>query len=68
MNLEAYSILRGLKPDRVPDPSAGGKMIDDYWAPAKRFLGDPKFVESISNFDREGINSKTAKLVCCSFL
>ncbi len=38
-------------------------MLDDYWGPTKRLLGDPKFVESIANFDREGIASKTAKLV-----
>ncbi len=38
-------------------------MVEDFWNPAKRFLGDPKFVESVSNFDRESIASKTAKLV-----
>ena len=31
-------------------------MIDDYWGPAKRVMGDAKFIENISNFDKELFN------------
>ena len=31
---------------------SANKMIDDYWGPAKRVMGDPKFIENISNFDK----------------
>ena len=37
LNLEAICIIKGIKPDRVPDAGAGGKMIEDYWAPSKRY-------------------------------
>ena len=38
-------------------------MVDDYWGPSKRMLGDGKFLENINNFDRENIQAKTAKLI-----
>lgn len=65
LNLEAVCILKNVKPDRIPDPGAGGgnKMIDDYWGPSKRIIGDPKFIENITNFDKDNIQQKTAKLI-----
>ena len=38
-------------------------MVDDFWGPSKRILGDPKFVENMSAFDKDTILPKTAKLV-----
>ena len=38
-------------------------MVDDFWGPSKRILGDPKFVENMSAFDKDTIMPKTAKLV-----
>ena len=43
-------------------------MIDDYWGPAKRIMGDPKFVETMSNFDKDNIPAKTAKLIRDKYL
>ena len=43
-------------------------MIDDYWGPAKRVMGDAKFIENISNFDKDNIPAKTAKLVRDKYL
>ena len=68
LNLEAMCLLKNIKPDRVPDPggpSGGGqaKMVDDFWGPSKRILGDPKFVENIAAFDKDNIPAKTAKVV-----
>jgi len=50
--LEAVCVLKGFKPERVPDPSGSGKKIEDYWGPSKRMLGDMKFLESLREFDK----------------
>ena len=39
--MEAICLLKNIKQDRIPDTAAGGsKMIDDYWGPGKRILGN----------------------------
>ena len=50
--MEAVCILKIIKPDRVNDPSGSGRKIEDYWGPAKRMLGDMKFLQSLQTFDR----------------
>jgi dynein heavy chain len=50
--LEALCVIKGIKPERIPDPSGSGKKIEDYWVPAKKMLGDMKFLESLHNFDK----------------
>ena len=49
---EAVCVLKGLKPDRIPDPSGSGKKIEDYWGPSKRMLGDMKFLDTLIEFDK----------------
>ena len=61
--MEAFCILTGVKPDKLPDGGSGGKMIDDYWGPSKRLLGEPKFVADITLFEKDDINPKTMKLI-----
>ena len=53
--MEAICILKASKPDRVPDPTGTGKMIEDYWSPSKRLLGDLGFLKSLISFDRDNI-------------
>ncbi|XP_055917464.1 dynein axonemal heavy chain 7 [Eupeodes corollae] len=52
--MEAVCILKDVKPDRVANPSGVG-MIEDYWGPSKRVLGDIKFLDSLLNFDKDNI-------------
>jgi dynein heavy chain len=61
--MEAICILKSVKPDRLPDSGAGGKMIDDYWGPSKRLLGDQRFVSDLAVFEKDDINPKTMKLL-----
>ena len=49
--MEAVCVIKGLKADRLNDPSTG-KKIEDYWGPSKKMLGDMKFLESLQNFDK----------------
>lgn len=53
LTLEAVCVLKGLKPDRKPDPS--GHMAEDYWGPSTRMLNDMKFLESLKTFDKDNI-------------
>ena len=50
--MESICILKKVKPDRIPDPSGSGKMIEDYWGPSKRILGDMKFLQSLKEYDK----------------
>lgn len=52
--MEAVCILKGVKPDRIPDPSGSGKKIEDFWGPSKRLLGDMKFLQSLKEYDKVG--------------
>lgn len=53
LTLEAVCVLKGIKPDRKPDPS--GHMVEDYWGPSMRMLSDMKFLESLKTFDKDNI-------------
>ncbi|KAM9486845.1 dynein axonemal heavy chain 7-like [Clarias gariepinus] len=53
--MEAICILKGIKPDRIPDPSTPGKKIEDFWGPAKKLLGDMKFLQSLHEYNRDNI-------------
>ncbi|XP_041433138.1 dynein heavy chain 7, axonemal isoform X2 [Xenopus laevis] len=53
--MEAICILKGVKPDKIPDPSGSGKKIEDFWGPAKRVLGEMKFLQSLHEYDKDNI-------------
>ncbi|KAM9486846.1 dynein axonemal heavy chain 7-like [Clarias gariepinus] len=53
--MEAICILKGIKPDRIPDPSTPGKKIEDFWGPAKKLLGDMKFLQSLHDYNKDNI-------------
>ena len=50
--MEAVCVLKGVKPERIPDPAGTGKKIEDFWGPAKKMLSDMKFLESLHNYDK----------------
>ena len=52
--MEAICILKGVKPDRIPDPSGSGKKIEDFWGPSKKLLGDMKFLQLLKEYDKVG--------------
>ncbi|KAJ8974696.1 hypothetical protein NQ317_015225 [Molorchus minor] len=52
--MAAVCIIKGVKPDRVPDV-ASGRMVLDFWAPSKRLLGDINFLQSLKDFDKDNI-------------
>ncbi|XP_054732574.1 dynein axonemal heavy chain 3-like [Anastrepha obliqua] len=61
LTLEAVCVLRGFKPDRKPDPS--GRMVEDFWGPSMRMIGDMKFLESLKTFDKDNIPPANMKKI-----
>lgn len=52
--MEAVCILKGVAPDKIPNPNGMG-TIEDYWGASKRVLGDMKFLESLIKFEKDTI-------------
>lgn len=46
--------MKQIKPDRKPDVSTG-RMIEDYWGPSVKLLGDLKFLEGLKNYNKDNI-------------
>ena len=53
--MEAVCIMKGIRPERKPDPSGSGKMIEDFWGPSQKVLGDMKFLDSLKSYDKDNI-------------
>uniref|UniRef100_UPI00358FFBD0 dynein axonemal heavy chain 3 n=1 Tax=Myxine glutinosa TaxID=7769 RepID=UPI00358FFBD0 len=53
--MESICVMKGIKPERKPDPSGSGGMIEDFWGPSKKLLGDLKFLGSLKTFDKDNI-------------
>ncbi|GBP22696.1 Dynein heavy chain 7, axonemal [Eumeta japonica] len=53
--MAAVCVIKGIPPDKIPDPDNPGKKILDFWGPSKRILGDMNFLDSLKNFDKDNI-------------
>lgn len=45
-----------------------GKMIEDYWGPSKKLLGDLKFLESLKAYDKDNIPAPYIKKIRDKFI
>lgn len=63
--MEAICIMRGVKPARIKDSS--GKMIEDYWGPALKLLGDSHFLQELKDYDRDNIDPKIIEKIRKSY-
>lgn len=61
--MEAVCIMRGIKPERKPDPSGSGKMVEDFWGPSQKLLGDMKFLDYLKNYDKDNIQPAIMKKI-----
>uniref|UniRef100_UPI00398E73BF dynein axonemal heavy chain 3 isoform X1 n=2 Tax=Pristiophorus japonicus TaxID=55135 RepID=UPI00398E73BF len=61
--MESICVMKGVKPERKPDPTGSGKMLEDYWGPSKKILGDLKFLESLKTFDKDNIPPAVMKRI-----
>uniref|UniRef100_A0A8C4E4W3 AAA+ ATPase domain-containing protein n=1 Tax=Dicentrarchus labrax TaxID=13489 RepID=A0A8C4E4W3_DICLA len=66
--MESICIMKGIKPERKPDPSGSGKMVEDFWGPSKKLLGDLKFLESLKAYDKDNIPAPNIKKIRDKFI
>ncbi|CAK8675251.1 unnamed protein product [Clavelina lepadiformis] len=68
LTMETICILKGIKPDRIPDPSGSGKKVEDFWGPSKKVLGDMKFLQGLRDFDRDNIPVAYMKVIRSKYI
>lgn len=61
--MEAVCIMKNVKPERKPDPTGSGKMVEDYWGPSQKVLSDFKFLDSLKAYDKDNINPAIMKKI-----
>ncbi|KAL5267409.1 hypothetical protein ACHWQZ_G004450 [Mnemiopsis leidyi] len=61
--MEAVCIMKAIKPERKPDPSGSGKMVEDYWGPSQKLLGDLGFLNSLKAYDKDNIDAAVIKKI-----
>ncbi|XP_019505362.1 PREDICTED: dynein heavy chain 3, axonemal [Hipposideros armiger] len=66
--MESICVMKGLRPERKPDPSGTGKMIEDYWGLSRKILGDLKFLESLKTYDKDNIPAVVMKRIREKFI
>ncbi|KAK2870454.1 hypothetical protein Q8A67_024846 [Cirrhinus molitorella] len=66
--MESICVMKGIKPERKQDPGGSGKMIEDFWGPSKKLLGDMKFLESLKTFDKDNIPAANIKKIREKFI
>ncbi|KAK2921231.1 hypothetical protein Q8A73_000716 [Channa argus] len=66
--MESICVMKGIKPERKPDPGGSGKMIEDFWGPSKKLLGDLKFLESLKAYDKDNIPAPYIKRIREKFI
>ncbi len=54
--------MLGLKAERKPDPSTG-KMVEDFWGPSQKLLGDMKFLDRLKTYDKDNIQPAIMKKI-----
>ena len=54
LTMEAVCIMKEVGPVKVAAPDGKGK-VDDYWEPAKKMMNDPKFLDSLVNYDKDNM-------------
>lgn len=65
--MASVCVIKGIAPDRIPDPSTG-KMVNDYWGPSKRLLGEMNFLQALKDFDKDNINPEIMKRIRKEFI
>ncbi|XP_059054918.1 dynein axonemal heavy chain 12 [Achroia grisella] len=66
--MAAVCVMKGIPPDKIPDPDNPGKKMFDFWGPSKRILGDMGFLDSLRNFDKDNIPIATMQKIRKEYL
>ena len=61
--MEAICVMKAIKPDRKPDPSGSGKMIEDFWGPSMKLIGEIKFLDTLKAYSKDNISPVIMKRI-----
>ncbi|CAB4069325.1 DNAH [Lepeophtheirus salmonis] len=61
--VEAVCVMKGVLPDRRPDLENKGRLIDDYWSPGQKMMGDIKFLDTLRAYDKDNISPSIMKKI-----
>lgn len=67
LTLEAVCVMKGIKPDRKVDTKVGNQlggnkpMIEDYWGPSQKLIGERKFLDNLKAYDKDNIDANIMK-------
>lgn len=61
--MESVCVMLNSKSERKPDPTGTGKMIEDYWGPSLKLLGDLKFLDKLKSYDKDNISPPIIKKI-----
>ncbi len=61
--MESVCVMLGIKSERKPDPGGSGKMIEDFWGPSMKLLGDLKFLDRLKTYDKDNIAPPVMKKI-----
>jgi dynein heavy chain, axonemal len=60
--MEAVCIMLSVKAERKPEPGTG-KMVEDFWGPSVKLLGDMKFLDRLKTYDKDSIPAEIMKKI-----
>jgi len=63
--LEAICVMKGIKSERK---NVDGKMVEDFWGPSLKMIGDMKFLESLIQYDKNNIPPAIMKRIREKFI
>eukprot|EP00794_Sanderia_malayensis_P008808 gene8808-9750_t len=66
--MEAVCIMKNVRPERKPDPSGSGKMVEDYWGPSQKILGDMRFLDSLKSYDKDNIATNVMRSIRSKYM
>ena len=64
--MHGVCLLLGEKAKRKPDQESG-KMVDDWWEPSLRLIGDSEFLNRLKKFDRDNVDPKRMEKIRTEF-
>ncbi|KAL3321293.1 Dynein heavy chain 3, axonemal, partial [Cichlidogyrus casuarinus] len=60
--MESVCVMLGEKAERKPEPGTG-RMVEDYWGPSMKLLGDLKFLDRLKGFAIDNISAPIMKKI-----
>jgi dynein heavy chain len=66
--MEAICVMKAVKPARIKDPAGSGKMVDDFWGPSQKLLGDSHFLQGLKTYDKDNIDPNIISVIRKKFI